>query len=134
MYHPLFDKYDVDLVLQGHNHNYQRSYPIKYNTTNLLSNLKPITTTPPIITDTNNTNYNNPEGQIFVTVGTGGKYDISHKLKGQAFYTVIQHLGFGFLNVDVINNGKTLSAKFYENVDGITKDQFTITKERFSTR
>ena len=27
-YHPLFDKYGVDLVLQGHNHNYQRSFPI----------------------------------------------------------------------------------------------------------
>jgi Calcineurin-like phosphoesterase len=127
MYHPLFDKYDVDLVLQGHNHNYQRSYPIKYNTTNVLSSSKTITTTP-IITDTNNTNYINPEGQIFVTVGTGGKYDSSHKLKGQAFYIAIQHLGFGFLNVDIINNGTTLSAKFYENVDGIVKDQFTITK------
>src|SRR4029079_6208299 len=23
-YHPLFDKYDVDLILSGHNHNYQR--------------------------------------------------------------------------------------------------------------
>ena len=27
-YHPLFDKYGVDLVLQGHVHNYQRSYPL----------------------------------------------------------------------------------------------------------
>ena len=33
-YHPLFDRYGVDLVLQAHNHNYQRSYPIRYNTTN----------------------------------------------------------------------------------------------------
>ena len=30
-YHPLFDQYGVDLVLQGHNHNYQRSYPMTYN-------------------------------------------------------------------------------------------------------
>ncbi|MBD0360226.1 MAG: metallophosphoesterase [Nitrososphaeraceae archaeon] len=63
-YHPLFEKYDVDLVLQGHNHNYERSYPIKYNNANSSA---------PIITDTStNNNYSNPEGQIFVTVGTGG--------------------------------------------------------------
>ena len=31
IYHPLFDQYGVDLVLQGHNHNYQRSYPMTYN-------------------------------------------------------------------------------------------------------
>ena len=33
-YQTLFDIYCVDLVLQAHNHNYQRSYPIRYNTTN----------------------------------------------------------------------------------------------------
>ncbi|WP_336773588.1 metallophosphoesterase [Paenibacillus sp. MMO-58] len=28
---PLFDKYKVDLVLQGHNHEYARSYPLRNN-------------------------------------------------------------------------------------------------------
>ncbi|HKG72570.1 MAG TPA: PQQ-dependent sugar dehydrogenase [Nitrososphaeraceae archaeon] len=49
-------------------------------------------------------------------------------MKGKAPYIASQHVGYGILNVDVINNGKTLSAKFYEDVDGIVKDQFTITK------
>ena len=31
IYHPIFDKYHVDLMLQAHSHNYQRTYPIKYN-------------------------------------------------------------------------------------------------------
>ena len=31
IYHPLFDKYGVDLVFQGHVHNYQRTFPLKYN-------------------------------------------------------------------------------------------------------
>ena len=31
MYHPLFQKYNVDLVLAGHAHNYERSYPLNYN-------------------------------------------------------------------------------------------------------
>jgi predicted phosphodiesterase len=31
IYHPIFDKFHVSLVLQAHSHNYQRTYPIKYN-------------------------------------------------------------------------------------------------------
>jgi aldose sugar dehydrogenase len=122
--HPLFDKYGVDLVLEGHQHNYQRSYPMKYNKDNPDD--------PIITTDSNNENaYTTSEGPIFVTVGTGGA--TLFNLTGKAPYMAAQHVGYGFLNVDVINNGKTLSAKFYENVDGIVKDQFTITKPSSTT-
>ena len=30
-YHPIFDKYNVDLALQGHHHAYERLYPITFN-------------------------------------------------------------------------------------------------------
>lgn len=30
-YNSIFDQYGVDLVLQGHIHNYQRTFPLKYN-------------------------------------------------------------------------------------------------------
>ena len=125
--HPLFDRYGVDLVLEGHQHNYQRSYPIKYNRDN-PSHPKIITTTDTTSSNDNNKNnhYASSEGPIFVTVGTGGA--TLFNLTGKAPYTASQHVGYGILNVDVINNGKTLSAKFYEDVDGIVKDQFTITK------
>ncbi|MGZ5470139.1 MAG: metallophosphoesterase [Nitrososphaeraceae archaeon] len=117
IYHPLFVKYNVDLVLQAHNHNYQRSYPIIYNDTNSEN---------PIITDTNNNNnYYDPKGMIFGTVGTGG--ESLYPLTGQAPYVATQYVGFGFLNVDVINDGTTLSGKFFAN-DGTIKDQFTIIK------
>ena len=33
-YHPLFDKYNVDLALQGHHHVYERFYPIIFNDKN----------------------------------------------------------------------------------------------------
>jgi hypothetical protein len=33
-YHPIFQQYGVDLVVQGHQHTYQRTFPIKYNTNN----------------------------------------------------------------------------------------------------
>jgi len=123
-YHHLFEKYGVDLVLQAHNHHYQRSYPILYN------NDKP---KEPIATDNsyNNNKFHNPEGQIFATVGTGGAS--IYPFTGQAPYIVTQYAGFGFLNVEVTNNnGTTLSGTFYanDNSDGRTtiKDQFTITK------
>jgi aldose sugar dehydrogenase len=117
--HPLFDRYGVDLVLEGHQHNYQRSYPMKYNKDNPDD--------PVIATDSNNRNtYTTSEGPIFVTVGTGGA--TLFNLTGKAPYIASQHVGYGILNVDVINNGKTLNVKFDEDVDGIVKDQFTITK------
>ena len=62
-YHPLFDMYGVDLVLQAHNHNYQRSYPIRYNATNSST---------PIVLDNHLDTYVNPNGTIFMTVGTAG--------------------------------------------------------------
>jgi hypothetical protein len=115
-YHPLFDKYGVDLILQGHNHNYERSYPIKYNSSNILN---------PIITYSNTDNFNDPEGQIFATVGTGG--ESLYNFKGKAPYIHTQYVGFGFLNIDLINSGSILQGKFYAN-DGTMKDQFAITK------
>jgi hypothetical protein len=116
VYHPLFEKYDADLVLQAHNHNYERSYPIKYNNTN---------SSVPIITDAHTNNYSNPEGQIFVTVGTGGAG--SYEFLAKEPYMVRQYTGHGFLNVDVKDNGQTFNAIFYSNYE-VIKDQFSITK------
>jgi hypothetical protein len=121
-YHPLFEQYNVDLVLQGHHHSYQRSYPIKYNVD---------TSRNPIITDENTNNYTNPEGQIFLTVGTGGAG--LHPLYGnKAPYLITAQEEHGFLNVDVTNNNNdgttTLVGTFYSNNSGEMTDQFTIAK------
>jgi hypothetical protein len=121
IYHPLFEQYNVDLVLQGHQHNYQRTYPIMYNNDSPAN---------PIITDRNKSTYTNPEGQIYLTVGTGGAG--LHKLNGnKAPYTVTaQDEEHGFLSVDVTANnaGTTLVGTFYSNSGGEMTDQFTITK------
>lgn len=120
-YHPLFEKYGVDLVLQGHIHNYERSYPINYNNAN---------PSVPIIMDDNKNNYSNPEGQIFATVGTGGAD--THFFLAKAPYMVSQYTGYGSLNIDVIDNGQTFNATFYSN-DGDIRDQFSITKNNSSS-
>ena len=59
----LFQKYSVDLFLQAHSHNYQRTYPIEYNE---------MDTSNPIITDKNEAEYNDPEGIIYAVAGTAG--------------------------------------------------------------
>jgi len=115
-YHPLFDKYHVDLVLNTDEHNYQRSYPIKYNSINASK---------PIITNKNTNNYTDPQGRIFVISGTAGAHFFP--LYGKAPYIMTQFLAHGFLDVSVMNNGKTLSGRFYAN-DGSIKDRFTIDK------
>ena len=130
IYHPLFDQYGVDLVLEGHAHDYQRSYPIKFNA-NSKSN--------PIITDPNNKNNyifpSNPingkiHGQIHSVIGTGGINFHSLKTPLKSFFVYGQSKEFGFLNIDIQNNGQTLVGKFLSNDRSTSTplDQFTITK------
>ena len=114
-YHPLFDKFGVDIVLEGHVHNYQRTYPIVCNPKNLSS---------PTITSASENNYNNPEGQIYVIVGTGGVN--LQGLTGQTPYMASQQDSkFGVLAMHFSEN--KLNANFISN-NGSVLDQFNITK------
>jgi len=117
LYHPIFDKYHVDLVLQAHSHNYQRTYPIQYNKGNASN---------PVIADRNQGEYTKPKGTIFTVVGTGGA-DL-HNFTGQAPFVVKQFQRFGFLDVNLGNNGSLMNGTFYENRDETVKDHFTIKK------
>jgi hypothetical protein len=115
IFHPLFDKYGVDLVLQGHVHNYQRSYPLKFNQTSSPE---------PIVTSTAKTDYKNPNGVIFAIVGTGGVN--LHGLSGSTpFMAYQQDSKFGILDMHVSDN--QLDAKFISN-SGATLDHFSISK------
>jgi len=117
-YHPLFEKYGVDLIIQAHSHNYQRTYPIKFNHENSLK---------PYITDKNITNYHDPQGQIYTIVGTAGALDVHNFTRPAAPYTAVQFNGFGFMNIDVLHNGTMLEGNFYDN-NGTIMDHFTIDK------
>jgi len=118
-YHQLFDKYGVDIVLQAHNHNYQRTYPLSYNET---------VQSTPIIRDKGTEDYANiKKGQIFITVGTGGEK--LYNFTGQAPYVIRQLERHGFLNVDVTDNGDRISGTFIDNEEGSVLDHFTIEKK-----
>jgi predicted phosphodiesterase len=112
IYQPLFDRYNVDLVLQGHAHNYQRTYPLEYNTINPDI---------PIITDLHKTSYLNPEGILFVTVGTGGSISMVFRLQRMKLLTML------ILKVFLLQRTLTVfSILKYRKMDLYWKDFFTI--------
>jgi len=122
LYSPLFEKYGVDLVLNGHNHNYQRTYPLTYN---------PNEGSKPIATNAFTTGYNShKDGIVYATVGTGGVNFYS--LEGRDPYMATQFAGkFGFLNIDISNGNPhmKLTGTFYDNKGSQIVDEFTIEKE-----
>ncbi len=120
-YHPLFDEFGVDLVLQGHAHNYERSYPIEFNSESRRE---------PIVSNTTygNSTYLDPRGPIIATVGTGG-FSIQNFDAGKAPFIEDQYLGYGILDVGFETNQTStlLNATYYSN-DGQIQDQFKIIK------
>ena len=119
IYHPLFDRYGVDIVIQAHVHNYQRTYPISYNN-NDPSN--------PTITSTNPNDYKDPKGPIFVIVGTAGKSHAMFEGTKPSYIASQQDTDYGFLSLQVSDDGTTLTGTFYPNGGGSPLDQFTISK------
>jgi len=104
---PLVDKYNIAMVLQGHNHNYQRSFPMKDGTPTAAGN-----------------DYQLNQGTIWIVAGTGGDPN----------YPINDHPGFnafelgetgGFVKVDVTAN--RLAGTFVDN-SGDTKDTFSISR------
>jgi len=122
IYHPLFDKYGVDLVLQGHNHNYQRTYPVTFN---------PSKGSAPIVTNHFTTGYQgSKDGVVYAIVGTAGEG--FHPLQGRQPYVATQFEGkFGFLNIEISNGNPhtNLTGTFYDNIEGNVMDHFTIEKQ-----
>ncbi|HET8794071.1 MAG TPA: metallophosphoesterase [Nitrososphaeraceae archaeon] len=131
IYHPIFDRYHVDLVFSSDNHNYQRTFPLKHNSNADSSN--------PIIVDNNKNNYKNnnkEDGIIYLITGTAGRSN--YEIKEQAPFVAKQDdEHFGFLNIDI--NDKTLKGTFYANEQEFPNyyyvdyrndiiDQFTISK------
>ena len=133
-YHPLFDKYKVDLALQSHLHVYERNYPINFNNDNKDE---------PIIKDRNPNLYENPTGTIFITVGTGGAHEIKLADNKDYFSAIGIESEFGILNINVENdngssnddkdnNIRILTGSFIQNEDDEEYnilDQFKISKD-----
>jgi hypothetical protein len=112
-YHPLFDKYGIDIVFTSDNHNYQRTFPLKYNSEGGNSSN-------PIIADKNLNNYSssnnsndNYSGQIYMITGIGGRS--LYPIYDQSPFVAKQNDDqYGFVNLDFTTNN-TLTATVYAN-------------------
>jgi hypothetical protein len=122
IYHPLFEKYGVHLVLQAHSHTYERTYPLKTNAENSSED--------PIVTSNDLSDYPNIDGLVIATVGTGGRSSCQYVHTDPKLAPIQYENLFGFLNVDVSSDGTTLVGTFYDNDGGEIKDQFTITTQK----
>ena len=105
-YQNIFDKYGVDLVIQGHNHIYSRTLPLSFNKLDISQ---------PIIDKNSSTSHNNiftnPQGSIFLVVGVGG--DELYGIVDEPYYVASQYnKGFGFADIKI--DGKRLDVKFYD--------------------
>ena len=108
---PTFDLYGVDLVINGHKHVYERTNPVTFSNT---------------ITDNENCSYDDPNGQIYLTVGTGGHSH--HQFKQKQSWSVVQnHNDFGFLNLKILED-RTIVGEFIAN-SGKIVDTFEIKKK-----
>jgi len=121
IYHKYFDQYGVSMVLNGHVHNYQRTFPIKYDSGSPDS---------PIKTSSNAFEWTDPTGEIFATVGTGGVN--FHALSGKASFVAKQQDDkFGALVISTEDSGNTLAGRYYTN-DGSKFDTFKIHKYNYA--
>ena len=106
-YQPIFDKYGVDLVIQGHNHIYSRTLPLSLNKLDIS---QPIVDKNSRSTSNNNI-FTNPQGTIFLVVGVGGEE--LHRIESVPYYVANQYnKGFGFAEIKI--DGKRLDVKVYD--------------------
>lgn len=101
LWEPFFDEYDVDLVLAGHNHSYERSKPMRGDA----------------VRDT---------GTTYVVNGTGGSghYGFQHN-EPPAWTAFRDNDHYGITQLDI--SADSIEGK-YVAMDGSTIDSFTIVK------
>jgi hypothetical protein len=102
-YAPLFEQYGVDLVLTGHDHNYERSKPMKGDA------VAPSGT----------------RGIPYVVVGSGGATLRAFPASQPSWTAVRDNQVYGFM--DVVVEGGTLTAKLVTST-GAVRDTLTLTK------
>ena len=106
------------MVISSHNQYYERTYPLLYNSKSDEDS----------IFNNNFTNnyYQNPDGIIFLTVGTAGDelQDIEYQ---EDYYIMQDDEEFGFLDLKLENNGKTIVGEFHTN-EGDILDYFELTQ------
>ncbi len=116
---PLFEKYDVDLVFAGHNHYYERSYP--------MSRFK-------FFDSSSSYEFENPSNPMYVITGGAGAplYELAASPDYAPFYNSTYHFVIVDVNVDDINEKTSLNFETWAMPDDYSNiyliDNMTIIK------
>ena len=131
---PLFTKYNVDLVLQGHDHLYSRSYPIQGSMDKELVSIKdPNASKKEVVHQGVTTQvYESPNGTIYLNSGTasGSKYYAVVDYDKEALPLEVTDSASNRMFTKITIEDKALYAKTYKLIDGETVlfDSFGIDK------
>ena len=126
---PIFEKYNVDLILNGHTHAYERSKPMKgyYGLSNQFDEKKYVTETSSGKWDgsPNSCPYVKSQAPLYIVAGSAGAYGTPksgypHK---SMYYSYVEKGGSFYFEIE--NN--QLSAQFI-NEDAVILDKFTMMK------
>jgi hypothetical protein len=117
IYHPMFDTYMVDLVIQSREQNYQRTKPLTYNSGS------PST---PTVTDVGTTTYLDPTGRIYLIVGTGG-HGLEPTTSSPTYLAFSESTYYGYLWLSFSQIDATLTGTFF-NTSNTIADTFSITR------
>ncbi|MFC1848712.1 purple acid phosphatase family protein [candidate division CSSED10-310 bacterium] len=114
---PLFDQYHVDLVFLGHNHFYQRTFP-------LYGGNDP---SQPLVTDFHADTYHNPEGSVYVVCGAAGAPTLGYIPDNDTGYIAFSEAGRDHFCLITISEDDVLHCATYDKF-GVFLDQFWIHK------
>lgn len=103
----LFDEFEVDLVLQGHNHEYSRSYPLRDGQ----------------ITGDGDQAVQNREGTVYVVTNTAGQK--FNEKKEDKFYHKVHFQNEKQMFAGITVNGDNLTYQAYD-VEGAKLDEFVL--------
>ncbi len=107
----LFDKYGVDLVFAGHEHNYERTYPLKNG----------------VVVSRNVSTYVSPSGTIYIVVGGAGGGLYKNFVEPAPEWSVYREARYCIGVVEV--SGDRVVFKAVDTVTGEVFDEFEIIKK-----
>ena len=117
---PLFAKYEVDVVFQGHQHNYERTAGVEASTGTVVS-----------LPDANNV-YTAPAAPIYIVQGTSGAVLDYNKWIAPTNWSLVRDgsdYGFGRLTLNTTASGaRALYYTFIGSTDHAVHDSWSIVK------
>jgi hypothetical protein len=117
IYQQLWENADVDFVFSGHNHNYERTYPLTWTGTNYQI-CNPGQTTGYVDLD-------DKDCIIFFTVGTGGRTGETLRSAPSYIVPTERTLPYGYLNMGIDNTKGEVRFQMFKT-DGKTVSDFTV--------